>query len=43
MTKIGLYGNFRSDAVRSIDRERNKLLENILAKVSEMKEGGLLA
>ena len=43
LTKIGLYGNFRSDAVRSIDRERNKLLENILAKVSEMKEGGLLA
>ena len=44
LTKIGLYGNFGGSRVPSIDLQRNKLLENILEKVGELKEaGGLLA
>ena len=44
LTKIGLYGNFGGSRIPSIDLQRNKLLENILEKVGELKEtGGLLA
>lgn len=44
LTKIGLYGNFGGSQIPSIDLQRNKLLENILEKVGELKEtGGLLA
>lgn len=37
LTKIGLYGNFGGNAVKSIDKERNKLLEAIRDGVEALK------
>ena len=44
LTKIGLYGNFGAGQIKSIDRERNNLLKEILHSVGRINtQGAVLA